>query len=66
LSECGKKYQKKDGKLIELVLMNLTTPFDVFVSAFRTNWKAHNEDGKYYTFESFCGILIIDQHKLLE
>jgi hypothetical protein len=26
LGECGKNYQKKDGKLIELVLMNLRTP----------------------------------------
>jgi hypothetical protein len=37
LSECGKKYQKKDGQLIELVLMKLRTPFDVFMSTFHTN-----------------------------
>jgi hypothetical protein len=40
LGECGKNYKKKDGKLIELVLMNLRTPFDVL-------------DGKDYTFEFF-------------
>jgi hypothetical protein len=66
LGECGKNYQKKDGKLIELVLMNLRTPFDVFVSTFHTNWKAHKEDGKDYTFEALCGLLITDQHRLLE
>jgi hypothetical protein len=37
LSECGKNYQKKDGQLIELVLMNLRTPFNMFMSTFRTN-----------------------------
>jgi hypothetical protein len=58
--ECGKNYQKKDGKLIELVLMNLRTPFEVFVSTFHTNWKERKENGKDYTFESFYGILIID------
>jgi hypothetical protein len=34
LGECGKNYLKKDGQLIELVLMNLRTPFDVFVLTF--------------------------------
>jgi hypothetical protein len=29
LSECGENYKKKDGQLIELVLINLRTPFDV-------------------------------------
>jgi hypothetical protein len=66
LEECGKKYQKKDGKLIELVLMNLRTPFDIFVSTLYTNWKEHKEDGKDYTFEYLYGPLITDQHKLLE
>jgi hypothetical protein len=66
LGECGKNYQKKDGQLIELVLMNLRTPFDMFISTFHTNWKAHKEDGKDYTFESFCGLLITDQHRFLE
>jgi hypothetical protein len=65
LGECGKKYQKKDGKLIELVLMNLRTPFNVFVSTFRTNWKECKEDSKDYTFEYFYGFLITDQHILL-
>jgi hypothetical protein len=37
LGECGKNYQKKDGQLIELVLMNLRTPFDMFVLTFCTN-----------------------------
>jgi hypothetical protein len=53
LSECGKNYQKKDGKIIELVLMNLRTPFDMFMLNFHTNWKEHKEDSKDYTFEDF-------------
>jgi hypothetical protein len=61
-----KEYQKKDIQLIELVLMNLRTPFDVFVLTFHTNWKAHKKDGKDYTFEYFYGLLITDQHRLLE
>jgi hypothetical protein len=66
LGECGNNYQKKDGKLIELVLMNLRTPFDMFISNFHTNWKEHKEDGNDYTFEDLCGILIIDKHILFE
>jgi hypothetical protein len=38
LGECGKNYEKKYGKLIELVLMNLRSPFDLFISTFHTNW----------------------------
>jgi hypothetical protein len=66
LGKYGKNYQKNDGQLIKLVLMNLRTPFDLLVSTFRTNWQARKEDGKDYTFEAFCGLLINDQHKLLE
>jgi hypothetical protein len=44
----------------------LRTPFDVFISTFHTNWKAHKEDGKDYSFEVFCELLITDQHRLLE
>jgi len=66
LGEYGKNYHKKDGQLIKLVLMNLRTPFDMFVSTFHTNWKAHKEDCKDYTFEYLCGLLITNQHKLLE
>ena len=64
LGECGNNYLNKDRHFIELVLMNLRTPFDMFVSIFRTNWQACKEDGKDYTFEYFYGILIIDQHRL--
>jgi hypothetical protein len=65
LGGCVKNYQKKDGKLIELILMNLRTLFDMFMSKFRTNWKACKEDGKDYTYEALCGLLIIDQHRFL-
>jgi hypothetical protein len=66
LGECGKNHQKKDGKLIEMVLMNLRTLFDVFMMFFHTNWKTRKEYGKDYTFEDLCGFLITDQHRLLE
>jgi hypothetical protein len=46
--------------------MNLRTPFDLFCSKFQTNWKAHKEDGKEYTFYTFYGLLINDQHRLLD
>jgi hypothetical protein len=65
LDECGKNYQKKYGKHIELVQMNLRTPFDLFCSTLSTNWQAHKEDGKGYIFDTFCGLLINDQHRLL-
>ena len=64
LGEYGKNYQKKDGQLIKMILVNLRTPFDMFVSTFHTNWKERKEDGNDYTFEYFYGILIIDHHRL--
>jgi hypothetical protein len=65
LGECGKNYQNKDDKCIELVPMNLRTPFDVFIFKFKTNWKECKEDGKDYTFDSFSRLLINDQHIFL-
>jgi hypothetical protein len=65
LGECEKNYKKKDGKLIGLVLMNMRTPFDMFVSNFHTSWQAHREDNNDYTFEYLFCILIIDQHTFL-
>ena len=61
LGECGKGFPKKDGQLIELVLMNLRTPYDVFYSSFRANWRSHKEDGKDYSLDVFCDLLIRDQ-----
>jgi hypothetical protein len=37
LGECGKNYLNKDRQLIELLVMNLRTPFNMFASTFRTN-----------------------------
>jgi hypothetical protein len=37
LGECGKNNQKKDEKLIESVLMNSSTQFNIFMLTFRTN-----------------------------
>ena len=36
LDECGKDFLKKDGQLIELVLMNLKTPYDFYAPHFAT------------------------------
>ena len=64
--ECGKGFPKEDGKLIELVLMNLRTPYDVFFSSVCTNWRCSKEDGKDYSFDEFCDLLIRDKKKLLD
>jgi hypothetical protein len=64
LGECGNNYQKKDGKLIELVLMNLRTPFDVFMFNIPDQLETQKY-GKDYTFDILCGLLINDQHRLL-
>ena len=66
LGECGKNFPKKDRQRIELVLMNMRTPYDVLCSSFYTNWGSHKEDGKDYTFDVFCDLLIKDQQKLLD
>ena len=46
--------------------MNLQTPYDVFYSSFHTNWRSCKEDGKDYSFDVFCDLLIRDQQKLLD
>ena len=64
--ECGKGLPKKNGKLIKLVLMNLTTPYDMSCLLFCTNWWSHKKDGKDYSFGVFCDLLIRDKHKFLD
>ena len=59
-------FPKKDGQLIELVLMNLRTPYDMFFLLFHTNWQSLKEDGQDYSFDVFYDLLIRDQHKLLD
>lgn len=66
LGKCGNNFLKKDGQLIELVLMNLRTPYDVLCSSFRANWRSRKEDDKDYNFDIFCDLLIKDQQKLLD
>lgn len=46
--------------------MNLRTPYDVLCSSFRTNWRSCKKDGKDYTFDVLCDLLIKDQQKLLD
>ena len=46
--------------------MNLQTHYDVFNSSFHTNWWSHKEDGKDYSFDVSCDLLIRDHPKLLD
>jgi hypothetical protein len=66
LGKCGKNYLKTDEQLIELVRMNLRTPFELSISNFSTSLWERKEDGKDYTFEALCGLLITNQHILLD
>ena len=61
LIECGKGFLEKDGQIIGLVLTNLITTYDVFCN----NWQSHKEDGKDYSIDVFCDLLIRDQQKFL-
>ena len=65
LSECGKNFLMKDRHCIKLFLMNLRTPYDVLCSTFHTNWRSRKEDGKDYTFDVFCDLLIKDNRHCL-
>ena len=58
MGKCGKDFSKKDGLLINLVLINFKTPYDVLCSSFRVNWMSHKHDGKDFTFYSSCDLLI--------
>ena len=58
LDEFGKDFTKKDGQLIELVLMNLKIPYDSFFSSFWDNWVSCKKHGKDFTFDTF---LFVDQ-----
>lgn len=61
LIECGNGFPKKDRNIIELVLMNLRTSYNLFCSSFRNNSLSHKEDGKGYSFDVFFDLLITDQ-----
>ena len=66
LGECGKHSMKKDGLVIELVLMNIRTLYVVLCSSFYTISRSHKEDVKDYIFDAFCYLFIKDQWKLLD
>lgn len=66
LGKCGMNFMKTDGQLIELVLMNLRTPYDMLCSSFYNNWRSCKEDRKEYTFDFLYDLLIKDQQKFLE
>jgi hypothetical protein len=46
--------------------MNLKIPFDVFCLTFCANWISKKDDGKDYSFNSFCGLLIRAQKTLFD
>lgn len=66
LGECGKDFPNKDGHLNELILMNMKTPDDLFLSMFHTSWTSRKYYCKDYCFNSFCGLLIKEHDKLLD
>ena len=67
LGEYGNfNFMKEDGKLIELVLVNLKTPYDVLCSSFCGNWMSHKGYRKGSSFGTLCDLLIKDQQKLLD
>ena len=66
LGECGKYFPKKGWNLIELVLMNFKSPYDVLFSSFHDIWMSHKQDGKDFTFDIFYDLLIKYQQNLLE
>ena len=45
--------------------MNFRTPYDVLYCSFYANWRSWKEDGKDYTFDVYCDLLIKDQQKIL-
>ena len=66
LGDYGKDFPKKDGQLIDLVLMNLKTPYYFLSSSFWDYWMSHKQHGKDFTFDTLCDLLIKDQQKLLK
>ena len=66
LGESRKDFSKKDGQIIEPVLINLQTPYDVLYSSFCTNWQSRKEDGKDYFFDVFYDLFIRDQKMFLD
>ena len=66
LGDRDRYFSKKDGQLIELVLMNLKTPYDVLFSSFQDYWISCKQYCKDFTYDTLCDLLIKDQQKLLE
>jgi len=66
LGEYSNDFPKNDSEFIEPILMNLKTPYDVLCSTLYVSWASRKEDGKGYTFDSFCGFLIMAHEKFLD
>jgi hypothetical protein len=66
LGECKKDFLKKNGQIIESIFDESNTSYDVLCSTFHTSWSSKLEDGKDYSFDSFYGLLIEAQLKLLD
>jgi hypothetical protein len=62
----AKGFSKERWSTHRTDLMNLKTPYDVLCLTFHASWTSRKDDGKDYSFDSFCGLLIRAQEKLLD
>ena len=58
LGKCGQLFSNKDGQLIELVLMNMWTSYDVLFSSFCSKSMSHKQYGKDFIFDIFCDFFL--------
>jgi hypothetical protein len=56
LSECGKDFVKKKRSLIEMILINIKTPYDILCSTFQAIWASRKENGKSYILYFFIAL----------
>ena len=61
-----KNFKEKNGQLIELIMMNLWTPYSVFYSMFSASWTSRKDEGEDYFCHPFYGLLIRAHEKSLD
>ena len=66
MGEYGNGFLNKDDQLVEIILMNLETTYDIFYLGSHTSWNYIKEDGDYYTFDSLFGLIIRVDEKFLD
>jgi hypothetical protein len=59
LRKYGEYYNKKDEKVIGMVLINSRTPFEVSISTFHTNWNAHKKVVRTTPLNFFVKFLLL-------